>query len=259
MIRDTTYRVSSIKKLVVQVERGLVIALPIRLQRTTCSSANVSTTVTSEMRGTHQLSLQVQHPPVHLLLTLPLDLLQSLRGIRLPVQPVERVRLLEGVVVAFRVCVCVVGEPARGLGHRERGGILVRLEEQKQLRLQRVAVARVEAQDCRRSPEAGPGSAVSNRLRRIIRAGGMGVNALLSHVLIALAKCPPSSCAQSEVKSLLRRSATGSGCFGVAAFWRVVLLDFAAPDFDAPGFVADFVVGLGGMMCGVMNGRRCCR
>ena len=106
------------------------------------------------MRETHQLSLQVQHSPVHLLLTLPLDLLQSLRGIRLPVQPVERVRLLEGVVVAFRVRVCVTGEPARGLGHRERSGILVRLEEQEQLRLQRVAVARVEAQDYRPSPES---------------------------------------------------------------------------------------------------------
>ena len=75
-MRDTTYRVSSIEKLVVEIERGLVMALPIRLQRTTCSSANVSTTVTSEMRGTHQLSPQVQHSPVHLL-ALPLDLLQS--------------------------------------------------------------------------------------------------------------------------------------------------------------------------------------
>ena len=101
------------------------------------------------------------------------------------------------------------------------------------------------------------------RPHRTIRTADKGADALLSHVLIALEKCPTSSCAQNDVKSLLRRSATGSGCFGVAAFWRVVLLDFDAPDFDAPDFdapdfVAGFVAGLGGMVCDVTKSRRCC-
>ena len=61
---------------------------------------------------------------------------------------------------------------------------------------------------------------------------------LLSHVLIAFAKCPPSTCAHSDVKSRFSRSATGKGCFG-AAFCRVLVA--------AAGLVACFAVGLGGM------------
>ena len=69
-------------------------------------------------------------------------------------------------------------------------------------------------------------------------------DALLSHVLTALAKCPPSICAQSDVKSLFRRSATGSGCFG-AAFLCVVRLECAAVVF---AFIGGFAADLGGMV-----------
>ena len=70
------------------------------------------------------------------------------------------------------------------------------------------------------------------------------IHALLSHVLTAFAKWPPSICAQRDVKSLFRRSATGSGCFG-AAFLRVVLLECAAFAFV---FVGGFTADLGGMV-----------
>ena len=73
----------------------------------------------------------------------------------------------------------------------------------------------------------------------------------MSHVLIALAKCPPSICAQSDVKSLLRRSATGSGCFG-AAFWRAVLLGRTVFEL---ALVVGLSVDLGGMV-DVENVRR---
>lgn len=61
--------------------------------------------------------------------------------------------------------------------------------------------------------------------------------ALLSHVLMAFAKCPPSIWAQSEVKSRFSRSATGRGCLG-ADFWR------EAAAF-CPGFAMGFVVAFG--------------
>ena len=76
-------------------------------------------------------------------------------------------------------------------------------------------------------------------------------DALLSHVLMALAKCPPSICAQSDVKSLFRRSATGSGCFG-AAFWRAVLLGRTVFEL---ALVVGLAVDLGGMV-DVENVRR---
>ena len=65
----------------------------------------------------------------------------------------------------------------------------------------------------------------------------------MSHVLIALAKWPPSICAQSEVKSRFSLSARGSGCFG-AAFWRVFvagLVDFAGIFEDDFGGMAEVV------------------
>lgn len=69
-------------------------------------------------------------------------------------------------------------------------------------------------------------------------------DALLSQVLMALAKCPPSICAQSDVKSLFRRTATGSDCFG-AAFLRAVVLEGAALVLV---LVGGFAADLGGMV-----------
>ena len=66
--------------------------------------------------------------------------------------------------------------------------------------------------------------------------------ALLSQVFTAFAKCPPSICAQSEVKSRFSLSATGNGCFS-AAFWRATRVDLESA--FALGFVED--VGLGGI------------
>lgn len=64
------------------------------------------------------------------------------------------------------------------------------------------------------------------------------VNVLLSHVLTALPKCPPSICAQSEVNNRFKRSAADSGCL-IAVFFFVCVV------FEA--FVRFVVGGLGGI------------
>ena len=71
---------------------------------------------------------------------------------------------------------------------------------------------------------------------------GIREHVLLSHVLTALLKWPPSICAHSDVKSRFRRSATGSGAFFAGCFFTLLVLPFCGG--------ADVVLGFGGMACG---------
>ena len=64
---------------------------------------------------------------------------------------------------------------------------------------------------------------------------------LLSHVLMAFVKCPPSICAHSEVKRRFKRSSFEGGGFGVA--FGFVLLPWALPAEDLLAAAAGRALG----------------
>lgn len=126
-----THRFSAVQQLVVQVERRLVGPLSIRLAARSPAPSLSQHACTLRLTGgsTYQLRLEMEHASIHLVLAL-LQHPEHLRRIALPMEPVERVRLLELVPALV-----VPARARRRFGHRERGGVLVGLEENEELRL----------------------------------------------------------------------------------------------------------------------------
>lgn len=89
-----------------------------------------------------------------------LETVEYARGLILPVKPVQRVCLLKGMLVDR--CTCLTAYQG------ECGKILVCLEQEEELRLQRVGVAGVETEDCRPEMSVHPAYSHSYGLRTLV-------------------------------------------------------------------------------------------
>ena len=108
---------------------------------------------TPDERTTHQLGFQVQHASIYFLFpTLRLQVVQDTRRLLFTVESVQRVRARECPVRPLVLRSALACRDRKGSGRLRQGqrsGILVRLEEEEELRLQGIAVFRIESQDCK--------------------------------------------------------------------------------------------------------------
>jgi hypothetical protein len=165
------------------------------------TSHDMSISNVVEYGRTHELSLKVLDASIVHIGRFQSD--ERLLRVRLPLQTMKRVG-------AFKL---TIGASPR-VQHIQCGKVLVRLEEQKELGLQRIAIMCVQSEDCRAMVSAQTWTR---------RSSG-----LLSQVLIALVKWPPSTCLHKVVYSF-SLCLTGFSCFfgGPVCFFEVPTVLFA--------------------------------